>query len=91
MATLARMDLSSIIMLMLLRKRMNQIGIIGDGDSGSSEKAESRRQKRIQEKVKQLEAKGEKRGFLDNVDNQIMQAGLNIGPGTYFIFSLPVA
>ena len=72
---------------LLLRKRMNQIGIIGSGDSGSSEKAESRRQKRIQDKVKQLEQKGEKKGFMDNLHNQLMQAGLDIGTVTYFIFS----
>lgn len=71
----------------LLRKRMNQIGIIGSGDSGSSERSESRRQKRIQEKVKQLGQRGEKKSFLDSVRNQLMQAGLNIGSSTYFVFS----
>ncbi|MBI1985921.1 MAG: type II secretion system F family protein [Rhodospirillales bacterium] len=69
----------------LLRKRMNQIGMIGDG--GASDKAESRRQKRIQEKVKQLEQKSRKQSRLEALRSQIMQAGLDINLGTYFVFS----
>ena len=75
---------------MLLRKRMDQIGIIGTGDSGSSEKAESRRQKRIQEKVKQLKQKGGKKGFLESISIGLLQAGLDVGPGTYFVISAVV-
>jgi len=69
----------------LLRKRMNQIGMIGDG--GASDKAESRRQKRIQEKVKQLEQRSRKQSHLDALRSQIMQAGLDINLTTYFVFS----
>ena len=69
----------------LLRKRMNQIGIIGD--SGASDKAESRRQRRIQEKVKQLEQKSRKQSRLEALRSQIMQAGLDISLSTYFVFS----
>ena len=71
---------------MLLRKRMNQIGMIGDG--GASEKAEGRRQRRIQEKVKQLQSQGEKKGFIDGIQDSLLQAGLDIGTGTYIIVSL---
>ncbi len=69
----------------LLRKRMNQIGMIGDG--GASDKAESRRQKRIQEKVKQLEQKTRKQSRLEVLRAKIMQAGLEISVTTYFVFS----
>lgn len=69
----------------LLRRRMNQIGMIGDG--GASDKAESRRQKRIQEKVKQLEQKNRKQGLLEAIQSGILQAGLDIGVGTYFVLS----
>ena len=45
---------------MLLRKRMNQIGMIGDG--GVSDKAESRRQRRSHEKATQLQENGGTKG-----------------------------
>ena len=70
---------------MLLRKRMNQIGMIGDG--GASDKAEGRRQRRIQEKVKQLKEKGGDKGFTDKVADQLLQAGLDITVGAYFVIS----
>ncbi len=76
---------------MLLRKRMNQIGIIGDGsDGGASDRAESRRQRRIQEKVKQLESQSDKKGFIDGIQASLLQADINIGPGTYLVFSLAI-
>ncbi len=36
----------------LRRQRINEIGSLGGEDSGASDKAESRRQRRIREKVK---------------------------------------
>ena len=69
----------------LLRKRMNQIGMIGD--SGASDKAEGRRQRRIQEKVKQLKEKGGDKGFADRVADQLLQAGLDITVSAYFVIS----
>ncbi len=70
---------------LLLRKRMNQIGMIGD--SGASDKAEGRRQRRIQEKVKQLKEKGGDKGFADRVADQLLQAGLDITVSAYFVIS----
>lgn len=70
---------------LLLRKRMNQIGMIGD--SGASDKAEGRRQRRIQEKVKQLKAKGGDKGFADRIADQLLQAGLDITVSAYFVIS----
>ncbi len=75
----------------LKRQRVRQIGAIGvAGDTGASEKAESRRQRRIREKVKQLEASGSKKGPLDTIREQIMQASLDIGVGTYVVISAVV-
>ncbi len=73
---------------MLLRKRMSQIGVIGDG--ATSERADSRRQKRIQEKVKQLDEKGEKKGYMDGIREDILQAGLEISVQAYLFMSLIV-
>ena len=70
---------------LLLRKRMNQIGMIGDG--GASDKAEGRRQRRIQEKVKQLKEKGGDKGFADRIADQLLQAGLDITVSAYFVIS----
>ncbi len=67
----------------LLRKRMNQIGVIGDG--APSEKLESRRQRRIQQKIKQLEQKNEKRSARETIDAAILQAGLQITMTTFII------
>ena len=72
----------------LLRQRMNQIGMIGDG--GTSEKSEGRRQRRIQEKVKQLEQRGAKKSRLDVIQGDIMQAGLDVSVTTYFVISAVV-
>ena len=71
----------------LLRKRMNQIGVIGDGGSANEQRSESRRQKRIQEKVKQLKQKNAKKGRLEIINGQILQAGLNMNLSTYFVIS----
>ncbi|MCH7937667.1 MAG: type II secretion system F family protein [Proteobacteria bacterium] len=70
---------------MLLRRRMNQIGMIGDG--GASDKAEGRRQRRIQEKVKQLKEKGGDKGFTDRIADQLLQAGLDISVSAYLVIS----
>ncbi|MEO5337539.1 MAG: type II secretion system F family protein [Magnetospirillum sp. WYHS-4] len=68
----------------LLRRRLAAIGVLGDGREGS-EKAETRRQKRIQEKIKQLEQKGGKKGFVDQVRLSLLQAGLEVPASAYFI------
>lgn len=67
----------------LLRQRMNQIGVIGDG--APSEKLESRRQRRIQQKIKQLESKTEKRSFRETIDMAILQAGYQITTTTFIV------
>ena len=73
----------------LLRRRMQQIGMIGGGGSQPSERMESRRQRRIQEQVKQLGNK-KKRGYMDNLRDEIIQAGLDISANVYFVISFGV-
>ncbi len=76
----------------LLRQRMNQIGVIGDGAAtGGSEKAEGRRQKRIQDKIKQLEQNKKKSSGIAAIRLELLQAGLDITVGTYFTISAVVA
>lgn len=74
---------------MLLRQRLRQIGVIGDG--AASEKAESRRQKRIQEKVKQLGEKGRKKGSVEAISARLLEAGLDVSVPAYLVFSMIIA
>lgn len=69
----------------LLRQRINQIG--GIGEATSPEKGESRRAKRIQDKVKQLEQKSARKSSLESLRSSILQSGLDITVSTYLIFS----
>jgi len=73
---------------MLLRRRMQAIGVIGGG-AQATERVESRRQRRIQDQVKQL-GKREKRGFIDNLGDAIIQAGIDISVNVYFMISFGV-
>jgi len=73
---------------LLKRRRVKQVGVLGSsGDGGASEKAENRRQRRIKEKIKQLEGGGNKKGYIDNIREMLMQTGKDIGIATYFIAS----
>ena len=74
----------------LRRRRIEQIGSLGGGDSGSADKAESRRQRRIREKVKQLEDSGEKKSRADAIRELILQAGLDVSITSYFVISAVV-
>ena len=71
----------------LRRRRIEQIGHLNGGENGASDKAETRRQKRIREKVKQLEDSGDKKSWIDAIRELILQAGLNLNVSTYFIIS----
>jgi tight adherence protein B len=70
---------------LLLRKRLNQIGVIND--MAPTDKGDDRRAKRIQDKIKQLEQSGSKQSGLDSLRASILRSGLNITVSTYFIFS----
>jgi len=73
----------------LKRQRIRELGAIGEAVSG--DKADSRRAKRIQDKIKQLEQKNKKRGHMEALRAKILQAGLDITIGTYFILSTVLA
>jgi len=73
----------------LLRQRVKELGVIGE--AVSSDKSENRRAKRIQEKIKQLEQKNKKQSNLEAIRASILQAGLDISVGTYFVFSAVLA
>lgn len=70
----------------LLRNRLKQIGVLSGGKQ-ASEKHESRRQKRIQDKIKQLEQKGEKKGYLEGINDDLLKAGVETSPQTYLVIS----
>ena len=69
----------------LLRRRMAAIGVIGN--PASSEKTDGRRQKRIQDKVKQLEQAGDRKGWTDRLRIQLIQAGVEAPVSGFFIAS----
>ena len=71
----------------LRRRRIEQIGHLNGGENGSLDKAETRRQKRIREKVKQLEDRSGKKSRIDAIRELILQAGLDLSVSTYFILS----
>jgi tight adherence protein B len=74
----------------LLRRRMAQIGVIGGGPTNASERGESRRQKRIQDKLKNLDKDNEKKGIADGISEKILQAGLEFSVNVYWVGSLCV-
>jgi tight adherence protein B len=70
---------------MRLKKRMEAIGSIASTGSVSA-KAESRRQKRIQEKLKGIgEDAKKKEGITDKIAAATLQAGLRVDPGVFLM------
>ncbi len=67
----------------LLRRRLTSIGVLENGKP--SKKTDNRRQKRIQDKLKQLEEKDEKKGYAERVRVKLLQAGIEAPVITYFI------
>ena len=68
-----------------MKKRIDQIGRIGKSDNAPQEKSEGRRQKRIQEKLKQISDKNKKRSFIEGIEDSLLQAGLDVPPSYYLI------
>ena len=62
---------------MRLKKRIDAIGSLSGG-GGVSAKAENRRQKRIQEKVKNVGAAGQNETMADKIRSVLLQAGLQV-------------
>ena len=62
-----------------LKKRMDAIGTVASiGGGGVSQKAEGRRQKRIQDRVKGISEDDDKESLLDKIDTKILQAGIQL-------------
>ena len=74
----------------LLHRRLAQIGVIGGGVSSASDRSEGRRQRRIQDKLKNIGKDQQKKGIVDGIKEKIMQAGLDISVNVYWIGSLCV-
>ena len=70
----------------LLRRRMAAMGVLGN--PAAPEKSEGWRQKRIQDKVKQLEQKGgDQKGWTDRLQSSMVQAGIEGPISGYFLAS----
>lgn len=68
---------------MRLKKRIDAIGTIASTGSVSA-KAEGRRQKRIQDKLKGIGEEKKKEGITDKISAALLQAGLQVEP-THFL------
>ena len=75
---------------MKLKKRLKMIGTLSKGNNGVSAKAETRRQKRIQDKVKNIESENEEKPFTQQTQTLIQQAGLQIEVSGYITMSVIV-
>ena len=69
---------------MRLKKRMEAIGTIASAGSVSA-KAESRRQKRIQEKLKGVGGAAKKEGITDKIAAATLQAGIRVEPSAFLL------
>ena len=74
---------------MRMKKRIEAIGTLSHSGDVSA-KAETRRQKRIQDKLKGVGSSEKKEGILDKIAAAIMQAGIQVEP-TAFLFGCIVA
>lgn len=69
-----------------LKKRLDIIGVVGNKNTHIN-KAEGRRQKRIQDKIKQLKSRDDKRGYIEEMRTQILQAGLQVEIKSFLLAS----
>jgi len=67
-----------------LKKRMEAIGTVASTGSISS-KAENRRQKRIQDRVKGIAEEEAEDSMMDRLENKILQAGLNMEANAFIM------
>lgn len=70
---------------MRMKKRIEAIGSLSHGGGDVSAKAETRRQKRIQDKLKGVGATEKKEGITDKIAAAIMQAGIQVEPSAFLI------
>lgn len=70
---------------MRMKKRIESIGSLSHGAGDVSAKAESRRQKRIQDKLKGVGTTEKSEGITEKVAAAIMQAGIQVEPVAFLI------
>ena len=72
-----------------IKKRIEAIGSLSTG-GGLSSKAEARRQKRIQEKVKSVGSAKQNESIGDKISYALLQAGINMQVGMFIIICIGV-
>jgi len=71
-----------------LKKRIKDIGSAGEKSAaGAESRFENQRQKRIQDKVKQLQSKDDEQGFVDKINGDLLRAGIDVSVPVYFMGS----
>jgi len=70
-----------------LRRRMADFGLVGSGEGASVRSNVNPRQRRIQEKLQELEEKGNKKKRRTEIRLELLQAGIDINVRKYFLFT----
>ena len=73
-----------------LKKRLKMIGTLSGNAGGASTKAESRRQKRIQDKVKNIESENQGKSFTQQTQALLQQAGMQMEMSGFITMSVIV-
>lgn len=76
---------------MHMKRRLALIGVDVDTRRLLSDKSEGRRQRRIQDRIRQLEETGKKKEKTGRLKLDLIQAGLDVPPATYVIASVILA
>ncbi|MDH5188534.1 MAG: type II secretion system F family protein [Rhodospirillaceae bacterium] len=74
---------------MKIKKRIDAIGSLSTG-GGLTSKAEMRRQKRIQEKVKSVGSEKKQESISDKISNALLQAGINMKVGMFVFICIAI-
>lgn len=69
-----------------LRRRMADFGLVG-GSASATRASANPRQRRIQEKLEELEDKGKQKKRRNEIRAELLQAGLDINVRKYFLFT----
>ena len=70
-----------------LRRRLLSHGLIGSGSVGAIQSSINPRQRRIQEKLRELEDKGNQKSHREELRAELFQAGLDMSLRRYFLIS----
>ena len=72
---------------MRLKRRMADLGLVGAAGAGGAGKGGNPRQKRIQEKLQEMEERGKQKKRRNQIRSDILQAGLEINVRNYVVFT----